>query len=94
MRRARQAMMLVALGALGAALVLGGCEKKAPEVTSAWPVANSERTVPKPPEPPRWPYTGKEASKPSLISRRPLSVKIENSPAARPLARCSSRAIR
>jgi hypothetical protein len=34
--------------------------------------------------PPRWPYTGKTASADAKTDRRPLSVKIENSPAARP----------
>jgi hypothetical protein len=76
-------MALVLLGVLAAAL-LAGCSKPAPEVTSAWPVANSERTVPKPPEPVRWPYTGKEAAKSTDIRQRPLSIKIENSAASRP----------
>ncbi len=66
------------------ALVLSGCSKAKPEVTSAWPVADSERTVPQPPEPLRWPLTGLKAPSETAISIRPLSVKIENSPQARP----------
>lgn len=54
------------------------------EVTSAWPVASSERTVEKPPEPVRWPLSGLDAPDDKAISRRPIAVKIENSPAARP----------
>jgi hypothetical protein len=54
-------------------------------VTSAWPVAERERTVPKPPEPVRWPLTGVEvAPGESPADTRVLSVKIENSAAARP----------
>lgn len=75
---------LALLTVVAMALVLSGCSKSAPEVTSAWPVAEKERTVPKPPEPLRWPYTGRKASEPSQIEKRPLSVKIENSAASRP----------
>jgi len=64
-------------------VVAGGCSKP-PAVTSAWPVANAERTVPQPPEPLRWPLTGLSAPDQAAISKRPLSVKIENSPQARP----------
>ncbi|MDY0088160.1 MAG: DUF3048 domain-containing protein [Coriobacteriia bacterium] len=55
------------------------------EVTSAWPVAERERAVSKPPEPLRWPLTGIDvAPGESPTDIRVLSVKIENSPAARP----------
>ena len=61
-----------------------GCSKNPGGVTSAWPVANSERTVPKPSEPAVWPLTGKPAPDSASTAKRPLSVKIENSPSARP----------
>ncbi|MDZ4063566.1 MAG: DUF3048 domain-containing protein, partial [Coriobacteriia bacterium] len=54
------------------------------EVTSAWPVASVERSVDKPPAPLRWPLTGLGAPDEKAVGRRPFSVKIENSPAARP----------
>jgi len=72
--------ILVALAVFGSA----GCKPDAVVVTSPWPTANAERVVPEPPVPPRWPYTGKEALADEDVTRRPLSVKIENSDAARP----------
>ncbi len=60
-----------------------GC-RAAVEVTSPWPVAEGERVVPKPPVPPRWPLTGLDAPSEPAVLRRVVSVKIENSPAARP----------
>lgn len=81
---ARSRGVMVAVAALCvAALTVSGCTDK-PEVTSAWPVANSERTVPRPPEPLRWPLTGLPAPDQAAVTKRPLSVKIENSPQARP----------
>ena len=65
-------------------LVLSGCSNKKPVVISAWPVANTERVVPAPPEPMIWPLTGLAAPNAASIAKRPLSVKIENSPQARP----------
>jgi len=53
-------------------------------VTSAWPRADAEKTAPKPASPPRWPLTGLNAPNVASTQRRILSVKIENSPAARP----------
>ena len=71
--------------AVAATLSVTGCGKQAPQkLSSPWPAAERERTVPKPAEPPRWPYTGKRAKNEKAIHKRPLSVKIENSPAARP----------
>ncbi len=61
-----------------------GAEDKTPTVTSAWPRADAERVVPKPATPPRWPLTGRDAPSAALTRRRVVSVKIENSPAARP----------
>lgn len=69
---------------LACALLISGCSKKSAEVTSAWPVARSERSVPKPSEPAVWPLSGKPAPDAVAITRRPLSIKIENSPSARP----------
>jgi len=66
------------------ALAISGCSKAKPQVTSSWPVADSERSVPRPPEPLRWPLTGLKAPSEAAISVRPLSIKIENSPQARP----------
>ncbi len=87
MRKSRSTTIArgVLLGALVlTALSLVACDGSPPAVTSAWPVANAERTVPKPPEPVRWPYTGNDAPNEKVIKKRPLSVKIENSPSARP----------
>ena len=68
-----------------ATLSLTGCMSKRPaEVTSAWPIANSERVVPRPPEPALWPLSGLVAPDIEAIGLRPLSVKIENSPVSRP----------
>ena len=61
-----------------------GCAKSPGGVTSAWPVANSEWTSSKPSGPAVWPLTGKTAPDAASITMRPLSVKIENSPSARP----------
>lgn len=70
---------------LAATVLVTACAPQPPaEVTSAWPVANSERVVPRPPEPVRWPLSGLPATDASQISRRPLSIKIENSALARP----------
>ena len=49
-----------------------------------WPEADTERTVAKPAEPPRWPLTGLEAPSAEAITQRVVSVKIENSAEARP----------
>lgn len=65
-------------------LGVSGCKREATQLTSAWPVAVMERIVPQPPEPARWPYRGTEAPDDRAIKKRPLSVKIENSPSSRP----------
>jgi hypothetical protein len=79
---------LAALAAI-ALIVLAGvvaCRKSGDDqrVTSSWPQADSERVVPKPPAPAIWPLTGEKAKNPKETLRRPVSVKIENSPASRP----------
>ncbi len=71
-------------GAAVAYSYLSAEEERPVEVTSAWPVADSERVVDKPASAPRWPLTGEEAPGDKVITRRPISVKIENSPQARP----------
>lgn len=56
-----------------------------PTLTSPWPKADSERSIVKPPEPATWPLTGlpvTDAGAPAAT--RVVSVKIENSPEARP----------
>ena len=79
--------VLVAVAALvvTVGLLLAGCLPKGPaEVTSAWPIANTERVVPRPPEPVLWPLTGLVAPDVQAIMLRPLSIKIENSAVSRP----------
>ncbi len=74
---------LCAMGVL-AALTVTGCQKQQTAVTSAWPVASMERVVPAPAEAVRWPYTGLDAPDEAAVNKRPLQVKIENSPQSRP----------
>ncbi len=83
MTRRKLLIAAVALAVL-APIVLTGCKKTPAEVTTPWPTADRERTVPRPAEAARWPFTGKKATDPATLSRRPLSVKIENSAASRP----------
>ena len=82
MVRSRSVIVMLAFVCV-LSVVASGCSKP-PSVTSSWPVANEERTVSQPPEPLRWPLTGLSAPDQAAISRRPLCVKIENSPQARP----------
>lgn len=78
----------IILSSLAILVVLAGtagCKRETDNgVVSTWPNADSERSVPKPVEPPRWPLTGLEAPSGDAIVQRVVSVKIENSPAARP----------
>ncbi len=74
----------VALVALIAVGVVGCSQKERAKLVSAWPTASVEHVVPKPATPPRWPLTGMPAKNAAAIKRRPLSIKIENSDAARP----------
>lgn len=87
MRPARHWKHAIAVALAVALLVaLPGCSRRtAPRaVTSAWPRADAERVVPPPAEPTRWPLTGLDAPNASITKRRVVSVKIENSPPARP----------
>ncbi|MHB1341731.1 MAG: DUF3048 domain-containing protein [Coriobacteriia bacterium] len=77
----------IAMPLLALALIAGcvsGCTTKGPEILSLWPRVDSERVVPKPAEPPRWPLTGMDAQDETSTHVRVVSVKIENSPEARP----------
>jgi hypothetical protein len=78
-RRGIVCLIVLTLLAAGAA----GCRAER-AVEAKWPTADSERTVPKPSGPPRWPLTGIDAPSEEAITVRPVSVKIENSAASRP----------
>ena len=83
----RRTLVLVAVIVLALVLVAGGllaCKKQDPEVVAAWPEADTERTIAKPAEPPRWPLTGLEAPSAEETVQRVVSVKIENSSESRP----------
>jgi hypothetical protein len=58
---------------------LAGCVESTPSLTSSWPLASAETTVPMPPEAMRWPLTGLPAPSIQEIGRLPLSVKVDNS---------------
>lgn len=75
------ALAVLVLALLAAGVV--GC-KKQQRSGSVWPKADAERVVAEPPASPKWPLTGLDAPSESAVSVRPLSVKIENSPDARP----------
>jgi hypothetical protein len=81
MRHIRSAVLIIAIAAL--ALSTTACRRPA-KVTTFWPNASAERTVPEPGPPLVYPYRGTKAPDLKAIERRPLSVKIENSPASRP----------
>lgn len=82
-RRTRMlaATLAVALVPVG---MLGGCKGGDKALVSYWPKADKERVVAKPAEPPRWPLTGLDAPSEESTHIRLVSVKIENSPEARP----------
>jgi hypothetical protein len=66
-----------------AATALAGCRADS-VIEAVWPKASSERVVSRPPAPPKWPLTGLDAPDEAATRIRVVSVKIENSPAARP----------
>lgn len=85
MTRMRTRLALATSAMLMAALLGAGCAARKPvEVISVWPQADAERVVPAPPAPPTWPLTGLVAPTKASTKKRPLSVKIENSPDSRP----------
>jgi hypothetical protein len=78
-------MLLVVAGVLALVLIgIAGCKSVEAEIVAVWPRAEAERTTPKPVEPLRWPLTGLAAPSAEEIAQRVVSVKIENSPEARP----------
>lgn len=79
-RRTLTVVLVLALVLVGAA----GCKRKSGDVVANWPDATSERSIEKPVEPIRWPLTGLDAPSEDAIKQRVISVKIENSPDARP----------
>jgi len=85
MRISRTLVRVIACCALVGVAFAAGCKSDGtPGVVSHWPTATAERTVPKPAEPLRWPLTGLDAPDEASISQRVISIKIENSPTARP----------
>lgn len=63
------------------ALIVSGCTK---EKKTEYPQVTSEPTTKQPEVPIVWPYTGLEAPSATDITKRPVSIKIENSNPARP----------
>ena len=81
--RLRIASIVLAAAVVAAVAPLGGCHA-ANTIEALWPAASTERVVPKPVGTPRWPLTGLVAPSEEAVQVRVVSVKIENSPAARP----------
>lgn len=82
---------VASIGLLVVVLAASGCQRvEEPKISSPWPRAEKERTIPEPPQPVRWPYTGKKAPSRAAMTKRPLSIKVENSSAARPQVGLSS----
>lgn len=84
MTRTRYRLVAFTLMALALVALVVGCKGATPSVIAIWPRADAERAVPKPPEPPRWPLTGMPAPSADILTRRVVSVKIENSSDSRP----------
>ncbi len=80
----RFALVLFVAVLASVSVLLGACKPAEKALVSFWPKADSERVVPKPAEPPRWPLTGLDAPSVADTEMRVVSIKIENSPAARP----------
>ena len=84
MSRTRITRVTLLIAVLVAAL-LAGCAVNGPAtLISAWPQADSERTVERPPELVRWPLTCLLAPDANAVLARAVSVKIENSAESRP----------
>ncbi len=79
----RRVSFAMAIVLAAASIATAGCKASA-VIESVWPHASAERSVPKPPAPPRWPLTGLDAPDVASTVTRIVSVKIENSPPARP----------
>lgn len=84
LRRTRVLAALLIVSLLSVGVLMAGCKKGEQSLVSYWPKADKERVVPKPAEPPRWPLTGLDAPSAEATKLRLVSVKIENSPEARP----------
>jgi len=80
----RKSLILLTVAIMLAPLLFAGCKKGPVELTTPWPVADKERRAPRPDDLAVWPFTGERVTDPDTLSRRPLSIKIENSAAARP----------
>lgn len=80
----RSVLVLGVLAISSLSVFVAACKPAQSALVSYWPKADSERVVPKPAEPPRWPLTGLDAASEAATQLRVVSIKIENSPAARP----------
>ena len=74
-------MVLLCVALCFTVLIVSGCKK---EETREFPEVTSEPTIKEPEVPIVWPFTGLEAPSADAITKRPISVKIENSSTARP----------
>jgi hypothetical protein len=81
--RPRIAITAIAVLLAAAAVPLAGCSA-AKTLDALWPAASTERVVPQQTGTPRWPLTGLDAPSADATLIRVVSVKIENSPEARP----------
>lgn len=77
-------ILVVAVALLAVATAVGCSKAEPPKAEPTWPQATAERPGQKPAEPARWPLTGLVAPDELSITKRIVSVKIENSPSARP----------
>lgn len=84
MRRQRVVRLLAIAALVCLMAVPVGCKRAGSTVVAHWPRANAERTTASGDSTPRWPLTGMPAPSTSALSRRVLSIKVENSPEARP----------
>jgi hypothetical protein len=80
----RFVLVLGVVAVASLSVLAGGCKPAGKALVSFWPKADSERVVPKPAEPTRWPLTGLDAPSEASVQIRAVSIKIETSPAARP----------
>ena len=79
----RPRFITIALSGLLVLPLLAGCTAQK-QVEAVWPAASAERAVPRPAGTLKWPLTGMPAPSAEAVTMRVVSVKIENSPAARP----------
>ena len=74
-RRTIVIVLVVVLALALAAVGLVSCKKQEPEVVGNWPEADTERTIAKPVEPPRWPLTGLEAPSAGSVRTRRVTAR-------------------